>query len=49
MAKEAWVDEEEGKIYPGKLEPITFEPVNNTYMKLGEAVGNAFQDGKKFI
>ena len=35
----------EGKIDPDKLEPITFDPVNNTYRKLGEKVGNAFQDG----
>lgn len=37
----------EGKIDPGKLNPITFDPVNNTYVKLGEVVGNAFQDGKR--
>lgn len=36
---------ENGKIDPAKLEPITFDPVNNTYLKLGEKVGNAFQDG----
>ncbi|MDE6433873.1 MAG: hypothetical protein K2L07_06540 [Lachnospiraceae bacterium] len=37
----------EGKIDPGKLNPITFDSVNNTYVKLGEVVGNAFQDGNK--
>lgn len=37
----------EGKIDSGKLNPITFDPVNNTYVKLGEVVGNAFQDGKR--
>lgn len=36
---------ENGKIDPAKLEPITFDPVNNAYMKLGEKVGNAFKDG----
>ena len=34
-----------GKIDPGKLQPITFDPVNNAYLKLGEKVGNAFRDG----
>ncbi len=34
-----------GKIVPAKLDPITFDPVNNAYLKLGEKVGNAFQDG----
>lgn len=38
----------EGKVDPGKLEPITFDPVHNTYLKLGAVVGNAFQDGEKF-
>ena len=28
-----------------KLEPITFDPLHNTYRKLGEKVGNAFRDG----
>ena len=36
---------ENGKIDPAKLEPIVFDPVNNAYLKLGEKVGNAFQDG----
>ena len=35
-----------GKIDPAKLEPITFDPVNHTYIKLGEVVGKAFSDGK---
>ena len=34
-------------IDPAKLEPIVFDPVNNAYLKLGEKVGNAFQDGMK--
>ena len=36
----------DGKIDPAKLSPITFDPVNNAYLKLGEKVGNAFKDGK---
>ena len=34
-----------GKIDPEKLRPITFDPVNNAYIVLGEKVGNAFHDG----
>ena len=37
----------EGKIDPSKLQPITFDAVNNKYLVLGEAVGNAFKDGFK--
>ncbi len=37
--------DENGKIDPQKLEPITFDPVNNAYLKLGEKVGKAFHDG----
>lgn len=37
------------KIDPDKLNPITFDSVNNTYVKLGEVVGNAFEDGKRFM
>lgn len=36
---------ENGKIDPSKLQPITFDPVNNGYLVLGERVGNAFRDG----
>ena len=36
---------EKGNIDPQKLEPITFDPANNAYLKLGEKVGNAFRDG----
>ena len=43
-AEESILDEN-GKIDPGKLQPITFDPVNNAYLKLGEKVGNAFRDG----
>ena len=34
-----------GKIDPKKLKPITFDPVNNTYIGLGEVIGKAFVDG----
>lgn len=37
----------DGKIDPAKLRPITFDPVNNAYLAIGEKVGNAFSDGKK--
>ncbi len=36
-----------GKIDPKKLKPITYDPVNNTYVGLGETVGKAFGDGLK--
>lgn len=35
----------DGKIDPGLLRPITFDPVHNVYRTLGEPVGRAFQDG----
>ena len=38
---------ENGKIDPAKLDPIVFDSVNHTYLRLGETVGNAFSDGKK--
>ena len=38
---------EEGKIDPSKLRPITYDPSNHKYIALGEVVGNAFSDGKK--
>ena len=37
----------DGKIDPAKLRPITFDPMNNAYLVLGEKVGNAFKDGLK--
>jgi flavin reductase (DIM6/NTAB) family NADH-FMN oxidoreductase RutF len=37
--------DEKGKIDPVKLCPITFDPVHNDYLVLGEKVGNAFKDG----
>ena len=36
---------EEGKIDPAKLRPITFDAANRKYIVLGEIVGNAFGDG----
>ena len=36
---------EKGKVDPMKLRPITFDPMNNAYLVLGEKVGNAFKDG----
>lgn len=38
---------DDGKIDPVKLQPISFDPVHNAYIKLGEKVGNAFSDGNK--
>lgn len=37
----------DGKIDVQKLSPITYDPVNHAYIKLGEKVGTAFSDGKK--
>lgn len=37
----------DGKIDPSKFTPITFDSVNNVYLKLGEPCGNAFGEGKK--
>ncbi|PWJ69382.1 flavin reductase (DIM6/NTAB) family NADH-FMN oxidoreductase RutF [Ruminococcaceae bacterium R-25] len=37
----------DGKVDPKKLKPITFDPINNTYIGLGEVVGDAFKDGNK--
>lgn len=37
--------DEKGKIDPAKLRPITFDPVHNDYLVIGEKVGNAFKDG----
>ncbi len=34
-----------GQIDPKKLKPIAYDPVNHTYMGLGEVVGHAFKDG----
>lgn len=40
---------EDGLISPERLQAITFDPVHNAYLKLGERVGNAFSDGKALI
>ena len=37
----------DGKVDLGKLKPIIFDPSFNVYRVVGEAVGNAFQDGLK--
>ena len=36
---------ENGKVDVSKLQPITFDPINNHYLVLGEKVGQAFHDG----
>ncbi len=36
---------ESGQIDPAKLELISYDPVNKTYIKLGAKAGNAFKDG----
>lgn len=37
----------QGNIDPLKLQPILFDPCHMSYLKVGEKVGNAFQDGKQ--
>lgn len=37
----------DGKPDPTKMEIISFDPCNNAYVKMGEIVGKAFQDGEK--
>lgn len=39
----------DGKVDITKVQPITFDPFNNTYHSIGDKVGNAFSDGKQFI
>ena len=34
-----------GKVDVSKLQPVTFDPMNNHYLVLGEKVGQAFHDG----
>lgn len=36
---------ENGRVDPAKLQPITFDPMNNAYLVLGKKAGNAFRDG----
>lgn len=35
----------DGKVDPSKVKPIIYDPFNNTYMSLGEVVGEAFKAG----
>ena len=35
----------DGKVDVSKLDPITFDPINNAYYRLGGKIGNAFADG----
>lgn len=37
----------DGRIDPSKLRPITYDPVNRTYLELGGKAGHAFSDGKR--
>ncbi len=45
---EAYLDEEENAD-PFKAEPVVFDPFNNTYMSLGDKVGDAFSIGDVLI
>lgn len=47
-AKEEILDQN-GKIDPAKLRPVTFDPVNHKYLEIGEKAGDAFSIGKKLI
>lgn len=37
----------DGRIDPAKLRPISFDPVNNAYLELGEKVADAFSCGRE--
>ena len=37
----------DGRVDLCKFRPITYDPVNHTYVTLGETVGHAFSDGKR--
>ncbi len=37
----------DGRIDVRRLDPITYDTVNKAYYRLGDKVGNAFQDGKQ--
>ena len=39
--------DEDGKVDVAKACPITFDPFNNTYLKIGGKAGQAFSDGKR--
>lgn len=49
VCADASVLDEKGKIDPSKFNPITFDPVHNAYLVIGEKVGNAFRDGLKLV
>lgn len=38
--------DEDGNIDTAGMQVISFDPVHNAYLKLGEKVGNAFKDGE---
>ena len=40
---------EQGNVDPTKLRPITFDPMNHTYLALGRQVGCAFSDGAALL
>ena len=40
--------DENGKVDVYKLDPITYDTVNHTYITLGKKVGNAYKDGIVF-
>lgn len=39
---------EDGKVDVKKLSPVTYDSFNHDYIELGNIVGKAFSDGKKF-
>ena len=41
--------DENGRVDVAKVQPITFDPFNNTYVKLGEVVGDAFKMGAELM
>ena len=45
VSVEESVLDERGKVDVEKLQPITFDPVNRLYLKLGGVAGHAFRDG----
>ena len=40
---------EKGNIDPAKLQPISYDSVGHTYLKVSGKAGNAFCDGKELI
>lgn len=39
----------DGKIDPKKLNPLTFDAVHGTYITLGDTIGKAWGEGRKFV